>query len=229
MKIYIFSDIHGNYEALTKMFKAEKGADYFIFVGDIFGYFYGQKDILDLFLSKNNLLAVKGNHDQKFCDNIDRNIDEILIQKYGRSHYQKLPQYQIEYLKSIPKYLNVTLQGVSFGVFHGGPENYLNQRIYPNTPINVNLPECRCDYLILGHTHYRFLRLEKQLHIINPGSLGQPRDGKGFSYCVLDLPSGICSFKIVDVNIAHLIKEVENKDKNSELYKYLCNKYGEKI
>ena len=68
------------------------------------------------------------------------------------------------------------------------------------------------DYLILAHTHYRFLQKVGKTTVINPGSLGQPRDKNGFSYCVLDTKTGSCTFKNVNPNISELLEEVQKKD-----------------
>ena len=63
--------------------------------------------------------------------------------------------------------------------------------------------------------------------IINPGSLGQPRDGHGFSYCILDTETGGIDFKSVDIDIDKLLSLSEIIDGEKDVYKYLKGKYKE--
>ncbi len=48
------------------------------------------------------------------------------------------------------------------------------------------------DLVLFGHTHIRHAEYEDGIYYVNPGSLGEPRDGKAPSYAVIDvLPAGI--------------------------------------
>ena len=48
------------------------------------------------------------------------------------------------------------------------------------------------DIVLYGHTHVRESRYEDGIYIINPGSLGCPRDGKAPGYAIVDvLPGGV--------------------------------------
>ncbi len=52
--------------------------------------------------------------------------------------------------------------------------------------------ELHADIVLYGHTHVRECSYEDGIYVINPGSLGCPRDGKGPGYVVLDVSeSGI--------------------------------------
>ena len=223
MKACIFSDVHGNFEAFRRMLSAEKDVTCFIFSGDIFGYFYGQPQIIDEMMSR-NIFAVKGNHDVNYLNGANRN--EELIDKYGSSYCTVLSERQMNYLSALPEYLEIEIFGKRFGVVHGGLEDHLNQRIYPDSTIQPQFTESKFDCLILGHTHYRFARREGNTLMMNPGSLGQPRDGLGFSYCVLNLDNMSYEFKTIDLDIEILLEEVRTRDFNRHVYHYLAKKYG---
>lgn len=48
------------------------------------------------------------------------------------------------------------------------------------------------DIVLFGHTHQRICEYENGVYYINPGSLGEPRDGRAPSYAVIDIiPAGI--------------------------------------
>lgn len=226
MRICFFSDIHGNYEALMKMLDYEvEVAELFVFVGDIFGYFYEQREIIDTFMSMSNLVSIKGNHEKLYL--LHSEIDK-LTDKYGSSYKISLTDKQKQYIEELPDYVELDIDGKKLGVFHGGPFDYLEQRVYPNSLEDINhiLDECQYDYIILGHTHYQLLCESNRTVVINPGSLGQPRDGKGFSYCLLDTETGVCKHKNVELNISKLIESVEKRDSDKYVFEYLKNKYS---
>lgn len=97
--------------------------------------------------------------------------------------------------------------------------------MYPDTDVNESLYH-PYDFVILGHTHYQMYRKPDRTVLLNPGSLGQPRDGKGYSYCVLDTETGKCRFQIVDADQTALVGELVEAMENSKLVQYLKGKMG---
>lgn len=52
--------------------------------------------------------------------------------------------------------------------------------------------ENAADIVLFGHTHVRHSSYEDGVYYINPGSLGEPRDGKAPSYAIIDIiPGGV--------------------------------------
>jgi len=226
MRICIFSDVHGNYETLAAMLDREAGhVDKYIFVGDIWGYFYGQKEIIDRLMTLPDMIAVRGNHEEYYLGDEDKSK---YLDRYGDSYLMEISKEQKKYLEDLPLYKDIDLADKHFGIYHGGLEDYLEQRIYPDTDMDCEVLK-DYDYLILGHTHYRMYRKLGNTIVINPGSLGQPRDAKGFSYCVLDTDKETCEFKNVECNVKALVEQVRNKDSDKYVYTYLKKKYKDFI
>jgi len=226
MRICIFSDVHGNYEALHKMLEAELGnVEVFIFAGDIFGYFYNQSEIIRDLMELPNLLAVKGNHDNYYLTCKEK---ANLTDKYGSSYLFSLTEEQTKFIASMPENIRTTIGGKKVGIFHGGPVDYMEQRIYPDSQMDFASLFGEYDIVVLGHTHYRLEKRVGNTLILNPGSLGQPRDGEGFGYCVLDMEDGSCCFKKVDIHVEELLLQVKEKDADKTVGAYLINKYREK-
>ena len=224
MKICVFADIHGNMDAFNKMYEEEKdNVELFLFAGDIFGYFYEQEAILEKFMAMEDLVAVKGNHEKYYLTGQDA---EKLLDKYGSSYKLAVTEEQRKYLEKLPENVRFRIGDKLIGVFHGGPKNFLEQRIYPDSDTEIEQLNEGYDYLILAHTHYGLLKKVGKTTVINPGSLGQPRDGKGFRYCVLDTDTGSCIFKSVTLEIKQLLENVKKKDGDKYVYHYLKNKYG---
>lgn len=227
MKICIFSDIHGNCTALKSMLDdVKREAESYIFVGDIFGYFYEQAEVIDILKTLTDLTAVMGNHDHYYIESVKNgNVPDDLIDRYGSSYKIELSQEQFGFIKSLPDSAYISLAGKKFAIFHGGPDDHLEQRIYPDTELEHMPLLDEYDYVAVGHTHYRYAKKIGRPLLINPGSLGQPRDGSGFSYCMLDTTTDTCEFRTVKADIQNCISEVEKRDKDRYVYSYLKNKY----
>lgn len=54
-----------------------------------------------------------------------------------------------------------------------------------------------CDIICFGHTHVALDKVEKGIHMINPGSLYHSRDGRPISYAVLNVTRNNIDSKIV--------------------------------
>lgn len=220
MKIIFFSDIHGNKYALTSFLKEckELKPDLIIFCGDVFGYYYYQNEIIDIF-RKNSFITLLGNHDQYFLDILDGNIDsEHLISKYGNSYKDikhKISDDNVNFIKTLKSKFELEIDGYKIGVFHGSPTDYLNGRIYPDTEINTIKDYTCYDYVILGHTHHKMEKKIGSTIILNPGSIGQQRDGKGCSYLVLDTKTGVYEFKLISFDIDKLIYDIDYYDQGN--------------
>ena len=210
MKALVFSDIHGNYLALKELVNIEPPGiyDQYIFCGDLVGYYYESESCLEVLEGIHNLVAVKGNHDQMYAECFENpDMTKKLIGKYGNS-YRLKSKYIKEYIDCLPVQATIASSNGYCLVQHGTPWDLLNGRFYPNTDIGRYTVERLFKFIICGHTHYQMCkRLNDQIWI-NPGSLGQPRDGKGFSYCIVDTETYDIIFKTINVNINDLIEQI---------------------
>lgn len=218
MKYVFFSDIHGNYYALEKFLVELEliGPDKCFFLGDIFGYYYDQNAIINALRNRQDLICLLGNHDKYFLDILENKIcPDTLISKYGNSYkdiVSKISLNNIEFVKNLPQELEIRSEGLKIGLFHGTPDNPLNGRLYPDTIIQDPEVYKKYDYVILGHTHHKHVRKLGTTTIINPGSLGQQRDGKGCSYVILILPEGIVEYRQINFDIDKLVFDIHKND-----------------
>lgn len=224
MKIIFFSDIHGNKYVLPQFLDAIKKEkpDQVIFCGDIFGYYYYQNEIIDIF-KKNNFITLLGNHDQYFLDILKGNADiKYLIERYGNSYKKiqdKITKENIQFIKKLKPYYKFKIDGHNIGVFHGSPDDPLNGRVYPDTKIEQTKEYKKYEYVILGHTHHKMERKIGSTVVLNPGSIGQQRDGKGCSYLILNTNKNKYEFKTIEFNPNKLIKDIEFYDQNNDKLK----------
>lgn len=227
MKIGAFSDIHGNLTALEKMLDQTKkqNLDRYIFCGDIFGYFSHQKEVIHRLKNLSNLYSVKGNHDVNYLLSLkDMDKRKMLEQKYGVSYSIELIKDERDFIDASPDILELDCNGVRVGVVHGSLEDHFNGRLYPDSIMKDEKLYSEYDVVILGHTHYQMSKVCGNTMIINPGSLGQPRDHKGYSYCIFDTETVNCSFHTVRIDSKALFADLMDYENSRSVLEYLQRK-----
>lgn len=220
MKIVVFSDIHGNQYAVRSFLKQIESLSYdkLVFCGDVFGYYYGQNEILDSLSSLRDMIWLKGNHD-KYASDVYRGIADpkFYIENYGHSYFEmkrKYPADKMRMLERLPEKAEIQAEGKRIVFFHGTPEQMLEGRLYPDNEVKNREAYKIYDYVILGHTHFRMDRRVGKTRILNPGSLGQQRDGKGCGFLILDTERDEVRYQEILYDKAALYKEIDKYDKD---------------
>lgn len=213
MRIAILSDIHCNAFALRNVldFMKDQRIDHYILLGDCFGYFPWAAETWELIASlQSNLTAIIGNHDEL----IIREKDPDPLPDYWspiESNRKDLPEEAIDWLKGLKSDLRITLDNTRFRLVHGTPDNSLYGRFYPDNEMMYDWFPKEDEVLLLGHTHYPLLRKIDHALIINPGSVGQPRDGiQMASCCIFETNSREASFHRLTFDVEHCITLLEN-------------------
>jgi putative phosphoesterase len=222
MKIVFFSDLHGNIYSFQSFLNwlQDSGMDHCYFLGDVFGYYYYQNEILDILRNNTNITSLLGNHDQYFLDLLqDDSLEEKLIKKYGNSYKnikKRISNENVNFLKKLPEHLSFSVNNKKISIYHASPRNFLYERIYPDTEIDNEADYTKYDYVILGHTHHKMVKKLNSTFIFNPGSLGQQRDGKGASALVLDLMNGSYEFITFEYEINKLVNDIKRYDAGND-------------
>ena len=184
MRAAIFSDIHSNPFALRAVLKdiERQKPELILCAGDVFGYYPWAQEVFELLLPL-GAKTVLGNHDRLVLETLG-----LVSQKTGGqrpSYYEaarlnglELSSEAREWLKHLPASLAVEAGSWRIRMVHGTPENLLEGRYYPDDTSQPAWMPSTKEILVLGHTHYPILR---RTHgggwLLNPGSVGQPRDG----------------------------------------------------
>ncbi|MBN1574482.1 MAG: metallophosphoesterase family protein [Deltaproteobacteria bacterium] len=220
MRIGIISDIHGNSFAFKKvMALLFNEADNIFFLGDLCGYYPFVEDCISIW-ERNRITSICGNHDIILLECIENGIGPgyEYEKKYGTGltrALRDLSPSSISLLKSFPLSLKKEVNGISFNLYHGTPWDPLNGRIYPDYKDWERFQEVAGDVILLGHTHYPFFKRYKDKLIINPGSVGQPRDGiSAASYAIFDIDSGEVKHRRVHYDPEIIIDDAMKHDEN---------------
>ncbi len=199
LRYLILSDIHSNLEALEKCLELAEGQyDEAVCLGDIVGYGPDPNAVIDR-LRQVTRTVIRGNHD-KACSGITEAEDfNPLARQATLWTRQTLTAEHLSFLRSLPPG-PLTLDG--FQIAHGSPVDEDQYIVGPETAIPA-LKSLTSQTAFFGHTHlqggfmltfkggFRSIRcsgaedgcvlavtLEDGVrYLINPGSVGQPRDG----------------------------------------------------
>ncbi len=229
MKIAFISDIHGNYEALRavitdiKKLKIKK----IYCLGDIVNYYYEPHKCIDV-LIKNKVKCIKGNHEDIFLKTIKHKKKiKFYKQLYGKSieiNLKVLKNKHIKFLKSLKSKISIRLNGKKILLAHGSPWK-IDFYFYKNVREiwYKKIATYKFDNIILGHTHYPMKKiLNNKILILNPGSVGQPRNKSIDAHWIfLDTEKMKYFFKKSEYSKKKLLKQINQYDSgNSKLLRY---------
>lgn len=225
MRYLILSDIHSNLEAFRAVLDDAGPVDQVWCLGDVVGYGPDPNGCVELLQSQDHL-CVAGNHDWATVGKLDLRDFNPDAREANLWNRKQLTPQNLAYLESLPETL---VQG-DFSLFHGSPRHPIWEYIiYPSTA-EVNFEYFDTPYCLVGHTHtpviFQYheegvpsaqalapvlnepMALGPERLIVNPGSVGQPRDGDPrASYAVLDLGAGTVEHR----RVAYPVEETQVK------------------
>jgi predicted phosphodiesterase len=197
MRYLILSDIHSNREALSAVlaFVRRKRWDRAIVLGDVVGYGANPNEAVDMVRALRPLVAIRGNHD-KVCSGIEDGemFNRVALQAALWTRERLTPR-NLRWLRSLPEG-PVVVDG-AFAVAHGTPIdedayifgeiealNVFRQTAFPlcffghsHFPVVFGLSPDAIQTVLTTSPAFRY-RLEPGVrYLVNPGSIGQPRDG----------------------------------------------------
>lgn len=195
-RFLIISDIHSNWEAASSVFSKVSRKTFLrtIVLGDLVGYGADPNKVINKIKPLKGLILVRGNHDKAAAGLTDASDFNAAAKESARWTLSKLSLQNRNFLKNLPKGPVIVQEGVM--ACHGSP---IDEDSYIFSEYDALLAFQSFDFKIcfFGHSHYpcifsmiensifvKLLRgseitvdLEKNgRHLINPGSVGQPRD-----------------------------------------------------
>lgn len=222
MRICFFSDIHGNAYALHAFWQdiEQRGnIDFMIFGGDVFGYFYDVNEVITE-LRQRKVHCILGNHDRMFLDLLEGKVEtEQLCNRYGSTYLgieKKISKENVSFLYSLESEYRLEADNLKLAFVHGSITDPLNGRIYPDTEVEADGDYQNLDVIFMGHTHHKMERSVGKCLLVNPGSVGQPRDGKGTSYVIYDTEKKKCEFCVFQYDYDRLLDDIEMREGTNE-------------
>jgi len=218
MRILLIADIHANYEALETVLDIPH--DRAICLGDIVDYGPDPDKCIDL-LCTTGIPVIRGNHDNAVAFKADCQCGykykhlSIATREYT---WEILERSRIEYLQKLPLLVKEEIDGKILYLTHASPRSMF-EYIRPETPdeeiqnmIKEAMEPVEAEFLIVGHSHIPMNRKLGDLTIINPGSVGQPRDKDIRASCaVFDTEKGEVEHLRLDYDIDSVCAKIKER------------------
>lgn len=208
MRILVISDIHANLTAFDAVLEDAKGEwDTIWCLGDMVGYGPDPNECIER-LKELPHLCLAGNHDWAALGRLDIRTFNPDARRAVEWTMAALKPKNRAYLEDLP----VTLVIGDYTLVHASPREPVWEYILEPLVADLNLPYFATPYCFVGHTHQPVIfvsdadgictaqkpryrqpyALEGKKQIINPGSIGQPRDQN---------PDAACGLLNLDTNV----------------------------
>lgn len=208
MRIAVLSDIHGNLPALEAVLASLAPYDAVWQLGDVVGY-GPQPDEVVARLEAEGAVGVRGNHDSAAIGELSTDAFNDEARAAVEWTAARISSATRAWLTALPS----RREEESFTLTHGSPRDPTWEYIYSVAVARANFPAFLTDHCLVGHTHVpiafrqadsrveevgaadgSMLTLDARRTIINPGSVGQPRDGDPRA-CGMILDTGVMSLE----------------------------------
>lgn len=200
MRILVVSDIHGNRAALDAI---REPHDVCLCLGDLVEY--GPEPAACVAWARANAHhCVRGNHDHGAAQNVDVfgvSGFRYLTMATRAGTLQMLSEPDRRFLMDLPLTRMLTLGGLRFLLVHATPRDPLEEYVPPDPDAWASrLVGVRADFVLVGHTHYQWTAEVGRIQVVNPGTVGLPRDGNPRArYAVID--DGVVELKEVEYDV----------------------------
>ncbi len=206
MRYFIFTDIHGNMEAFSAIlrFAKKRKINHYLFLGDMVGYGASPNEVMDQLHTLQPINMIRGNHDKAVCCELEsvQTFNPIAAAAIHWTRDNVSPE-NLTYLTEMKKGPEIVHENIT--ICHGSPfdEDYY---IFGEFDAAEAFLHIETQVTFFGHTHFPFvytdndhiiegtfltgnsseIKIEKGTrYLINPGSVGQPRDRNTRAACAI--------------------------------------------
>ncbi|MFB6151201.1 MAG: metallophosphoesterase [Haloarculaceae archaeon] len=221
MQVGVIADVHGNLVALDAVLSDMPPVDRLVCAGDVVGYNPWHAECVAAMrgvhppgelsgdardaLPDGEVPTVMGNHDRAVAFDGGYGFNEMAAA--GVRHARDtLSEEEIEWLGDLPEQ-RVVCDG-RLKLVHGHPDDP-DRYTYPEEFSADMLGDE--DVLVTGHTHVQGHAIFDEGLVLNPGSVGQPRDGDPRAgYAVLDFEEHTIECRRVDYDVERVVDAVKD-------------------
>ena len=226
MRVAVISDVHGNLHALEAVLSQieRERPDAVWCLGDLVGYGPRPNECCDLVRARTDLCLV-GNHDLlalgKTVLEDDFNPDAAEAGRWTRDVLGTSTRHFLDRLEPAARTDGAEL-------FHASPRDPVWEYVLSGETALSAFELTSAPVVLVGHSHVPLtvvlgggdvdgglapdgteVMLSAGRHLLNPGSVGQPRDGDPrAAWLLLDLASGLASFRRVEYPLEQTQAEI---------------------
>jgi predicted phosphodiesterase len=219
MRALVISDIHSNIIALETVFKHAGKVDAVWCLGDIVGYGPNPNECVQLLKEQPNLVCLLGNHDAAAISMVSVQTFNLEARQAVEWTQEVLTEESVAFLQDRPA--SVEVENVTLA--HGSPRRPVFEYLLDTRSATENFDFFNTDYCFVGHSHLpvnfhlreddymarlsippigQILKLYPRA-ILNPGSVGQPRDrDPRAAYAIYDSKAQNWAYNRIEYDIA---------------------------
>lgn len=208
MRIGLISDVHANLVALEAVLDDMPAVDEIVCAGDVVGYNPWPAECVEK-IREVASVCVQGNH--------DRSVEDPLryggMAREGLRHARaELTDEQLDWLVTQPR--RAEFADGAYQVAHSHPDpDEMGTYVFPDDFTDMEPYVDGYDGLVLGHTHVQHKAVIDDRLVVNPGSVGQPRDkNPDAAYAILNTETQTVDLHRVRYDIDRVISKVELLD-----------------
>ncbi|HUA69257.1 MAG TPA: metallophosphoesterase family protein [Candidatus Saccharimonadales bacterium] len=229
MKVLIISDIHGNWPALRAVLEAEPDVTQIICLGDLVNYGPHPVECVSWAKEASPIgIFLQGNHDRALGMDTDPHCSSSYVALAAATQRvtEELLGHELkEFLASLNPSVHFRNGQDTCFACHATPKDPLYHYMPPNSAVSLWESEIivaqHPDYLFFGHTHLPLKNRFRRTLIINPGSVGQPKDGDPrAAYAIWE--NGEITLRRTPYEIEETIRAYESFGLESHIRDSLC-------
>lgn len=217
MRLAVLADIHGNLPALEAVLRDVDAArpDHVWVAGDLVGYNPWPNEVLAV-LRERRVTAIRGNHDRAVLSGDTSWFNDLAAAAIRWTRITIAPA-GVGYLTSLPDRLRGPTAEGEVAMYHGSPRND-DEYVLPWAADEALVALARAPFVVLGHTHLPMHLAWRSGVLVNPGSVGQPRDGDPrAAWGLLDTRARSFEVRRVPYDVGAVVREIHRAGLPEEL------------
>jgi len=217
MRLALLADIHANLPALHAVLRDVDtvGADQIWVAGDLVGYNPWPNQVLQV-LRERKVRAIRGNHDRASLSGDTSWLNELAAAAIRWTRIVLTPA-SVGYLTSLEDRMRVSLPHGIVAMYHGSPRND-DEYVMPWAADEALMKVSQAHFVVLGHTHVPMAFSSRYGILVNPGSVGQPRDrDPRAAWALLETATGGVLERRVPYDVGAVVAEIHKAGLPAEL------------
>ena len=208
-QVAFIADIHSNLPALEAVLDEIQAQGIFEIycLGDIIGYYTFPNEVIHLCKQKCEMVVL-GNHDAAALGN---EYEYNKMNKYAKEAMnltrELITSSNLNWLKRLEKQHTLSVNEKQIHLVHGHPGKPFSYSIAHSEIGWEAIMESAKDLsgtgvVVVGHTHVPTVRRTDNFLFLNPGSVGQPRNGQpGAQFAIFDTDTGEVTLEHIEYDI----------------------------
>ncbi len=217
MRLALLADVHGNLPALEAVLRDVDilGADQIWVAGDFVGYNPWPNEVIAL-LRERKVRGIRGNHDRAALTGDTSWFNDLAAAAIRWTRIVLSPA-SVGYLTSLDDRVRVPSPYGMVAMYHGSPRND-DEYVMPWAADEALMRMAGAAFVILGHTHVPMAFSSRFGILVNPGSVGQPRDrDPRAAWALLDTATGTVLPRRVSYDLDAVVQRIHKVGLPAEL------------